>query len=180
MVFTLDPAAYLANSARNVTVECTDSAGTASVADYREHTVLSRALAPAFGTSLSLGPPTYDGSNGAACALWPLRTPPSSWTGNYRASGAPPILVVGNTGDPSTPYSQAVQLAATLDRGALLTLVGEGHTSYGRSSCIDDRVDGYLLDLRVPRPGHGDRCVERPAPSPGRAGVGGMRSLVHR
>jgi pimeloyl-ACP methyl ester carboxylesterase len=53
-------------------------------------------------------------------------------------------LVIGTTGDPATPYEQAVSLAQLLDRAKLLTLEGEGHTAYGQNSCIDTLVDTYL------------------------------------
>jgi pimeloyl-ACP methyl ester carboxylesterase len=53
-------------------------------------------------------------------------------------------LVIGTTGDPATPYEQAVSLSELLDGAKLLTLRGEGHTAYGTSSCIDSLVDAYL------------------------------------
>ncbi|UJH70492.1 alpha/beta hydrolase [Ornithinimicrobium sp. INDO-MA30-4] len=63
-------------------------------------------------------------------------------------------MVVGTTGDPATPYDWAVKLADTLDSGVLLTYEGEGHTAYGRSnSCIDDAIDGFLIDDVVPEDG---------------------------
>lgn len=52
-------------------------------------------------------------------------------------------IVIGTTGDPATPYSQAVTLAELLG-GKLLTLEGEGHTAYGDNGCIDSLVDSYL------------------------------------
>jgi hypothetical protein len=69
------------------------------------------------------------------------------------AAGAAPILVVGTTGDPATPYEWAQSLAAELDSGRLLTFEGTGHTAYGRDTCVDRAVDGYLLDLELPPDG---------------------------
>lgn len=70
------------------------------------------------------------------------------------ASGAPPILVVGTTYDPATPYAWAKALAGQLDSGVLLTRVGDGHTGYGMgSSCTDRAVDGYLATGTAPTPG---------------------------
>lgn len=66
------------------------------------------------------------------------------------AAGSPPILVVGNLHDPATPYSGAVNLSRVLKTGVLLTLNGQGHTSYGQSQCIRQTVDRYLLDQTVP------------------------------
>ena len=61
------------------------------------------------------------------------------------APGSPPILVVGTTYDPATPYPWAQALAKQLSKGVLLTRVGDGHTAYGMgSSCADGAIDRYL------------------------------------
>ncbi len=85
-------------------------------------------------------------------ALWPV----SSWRtpGPIAAAGAPPILVVGSTSDPATPYAWGVSLAKQLSSGVLLTREGHGHVSYLRgSTCIDNAVMDYLVDLKVPADG---------------------------
>lgn len=70
------------------------------------------------------------------------------------AAGAAPILVVGTTRDPATPYAWAQSLASQLDSGVLLTREGDGHTGYRMGSgCIDRAVDAYLLDGTVPEDG---------------------------
>ncbi|HEX7269323.1 MAG TPA: alpha/beta hydrolase, partial [Streptosporangiaceae bacterium] len=61
--------------------------------------------------------------------------------------------VVGNRFDPATPYRGAVSLARLLPRSRLLTLNGWGHTSEGKSSCIDEHTARYLLTTQVPQPG---------------------------
>ncbi len=66
------------------------------------------------------------------------------------AEGAPPILVVGTTGDPATPYKWAQALAGELSTGQLITYVGQGHTAYGSSSCVKGVVDTYLLEGTAP------------------------------
>lgn len=79
------------------------------------------------------------------CGQWPV--PPVRTPGPLQASGAPPILVIGTTGDPATPYESAQALADQLESGRLLTYDGEGHTAFGRGSqCVDDVVDAYLVD----------------------------------
>ncbi|MGO2110311.1 MAG: alpha/beta hydrolase [Pseudoclavibacter sp.] len=67
-------------------------------------------------------------------------------------AGANPVLVIGTTGDPATPYEQAVSLADQLESATLLTFEGEGHTVYGLggSACIDDMVDDYFVNGTVP------------------------------
>lgn len=74
--------------------------------------------------------------------------------GPVRAPGAAPILVVGTTHDPATPYAWAQAMAAQLDSGVLLTRTGDGHTGYGRGNrCIDEAVDRYLLEGTTPKDG---------------------------
>ncbi|GAB2697557.1 alpha/beta fold hydrolase [Thalassiella azotivora] len=95
---------------------------------------------PTFGPMLAYGELT--------CAQWPVGAVRSP--GPLTAEGAPPILVVGNTGDPATPYAWAVALADQLESGTLLTYEGEGHASYTRGSrCVDRAVDAYLLEGTV-------------------------------
>ena len=53
--------------------------------------------------------------------------------------GAPPILVVGTTNDPATPYAWAVSVAKELDRGVLLTHDGDDHVAYFYSACVASR-----------------------------------------
>jgi pimeloyl-ACP methyl ester carboxylesterase len=70
------------------------------------------------------------------------------------APGANPIVVIGTTRDPATPYAWAQALAAKLDSGVLITRDGDGHTGYHKgNSCVDDAVEGYLVDGTVPRDG---------------------------
>lgn len=69
------------------------------------------------------------------------------------ATGAPPILVVGTTGDPATPYEWAIQLADFLDSGVLYSVEGEGHTAYTSIDCVTPVVNSYLIDLEVPDAG---------------------------
>lgn len=83
------------------------------------------------------------------CAYWPLRA--TGTPHRIEARGAAPILVVGTTRDPATPYKWAQSLAAQLSSGTLLTFEGDGHTAYGRGSdCIDTAINTYLLDGTPP------------------------------
>lgn len=87
----------------------------------------------------------------ATCSVWPVAA--TGVVGAIHAPGAPPIVVVGTTHDPITPYAWAEALAHQLDSGVLLTRDGYGHTAYGASACIREDVDRYLLTLQPPRPG---------------------------
>ncbi|MFB6697371.1 alpha/beta hydrolase [Streptomyces rubiginosohelvolus] len=85
------------------------------------------------------------------CRGWPSggRTPH-----RVDADGVVPVLVVGTTGDPSTPYEEAVSLADQFPGGMLLTYEGMGHTAYGRGgACVTEKVDAYLVGLKPVRPG---------------------------
>jgi pimeloyl-ACP methyl ester carboxylesterase len=84
-----------------------------------------------------------------ACQNWP---DPSVVTATpLAAAGADPILVIGTTNDPATPYAWAQAMAAQLESGRLVTREGEGHTAYAQGNeCIDSTVDAYLIDGTVP------------------------------
>ncbi|MFF5521333.1 alpha/beta hydrolase [Streptomyces coeruleorubidus] len=72
------------------------------------------------------------------------------------APGAAPILVVGNTGDPATPYEGTRKMVDALGKGVgvELTYRGQGHGAYSsKNKCVQDAVNGYLLDGKVPRAG---------------------------
>lgn len=69
-------------------------------------------------------------------------------------SGAAPIVVLGTTRDPATPYEEAVAMAKQLESGVLVSRDGDGHTAYNKgNSCVDDAVHGYLIDGKVPEDG---------------------------
>jgi pimeloyl-ACP methyl ester carboxylesterase len=86
------------------------------------------------------------------CADWPaaatgIREPIS-------ADGAAPIVVVGTTNDPATPYEWSESLADQLSSGVLVTRVGEGHTGFNKgNACVDEAVIDYLIDGTVPEDG---------------------------
>lgn len=129
-------------------INCLDRPEPFDVADFRAAAARVAAVSPVFG-------PFIVWSN-LPCATWPA--PPEGAPGPVRAAGSAPILVVGTTRDPATPYESAVALAGQLQAGRLLTYVGDGHTAYRRgSACIDRAVDAYLLAGTVPA--EGTRCT---------------------
>jgi len=84
-----------------------------------------------------------------ACSNWPV--PRADLPTSFEAKGAPPILVIGTTNDPATPYAWAQALASQLSSGVMITHTGEGHTVYNQGvTCIDDTVDAFFLDGTVP------------------------------
>ncbi|MFF5793215.1 alpha/beta hydrolase [Paeniglutamicibacter sp. NPDC012692] len=102
------------------------------------------AAAPVFGKYVAFG--------AIGCQDW--KYPPKGKPGVLKAAGAAPIVVVGTTGDPATPYKWAEALSEQLDSAVLVTFKGHGHTAYGRSNkCISDAVESYLIDGKVPADG---------------------------
>ena len=84
--------------------------------------------------------------------MWPY--PPTGIREPITADGAAPIVVVGTTNDPATPYEWSVSLADQLASGVLITRVGEGHTGYNKgNTCVDQAVEAYLLTGAVPDDG---------------------------
>jgi hypothetical protein len=59
-----------------------------------------------------------------------------------------PIVVIGTTGDPATPYEWAQGLNKLLTNSGLISLTGEGHTGQGQgNACVDDQIDGFYLQV---------------------------------
>lgn len=83
-----------------------------------------------------------------ACRQWPAA--PAALPTTFGAAGVP-ILVVGTTNDPATPYAWSQSLAAALGTGVLITRNGDGHTGYNKgNACVDSAVDAFVLQGTVP------------------------------
>ena len=124
-------------------VDCLDHPVSRDLASYGALADSLRAAAPVFGPLLAWGE--------AGCAVWPV--PPTRTVGPVAAPGAPPVLVVGTTNDPATPYAWAVNVAKELDRGVLLTRDGADHVAYFYSGCVRADVQAYLVSGQTPPPG---------------------------
>lgn len=134
----------------NAAVNCLDSPSAFSTPEQaRQALPAFEKASPVFGRFLawaSLG-----------CAYWPVK--PTGVPHRIVAKGAAPIVVVGTTRDPATPYHWARALASQLSSGRLLTYDGDGHTAYRRgSACIDSTINTYLLDGTLPA--RGKRCSQ--------------------
>ena len=124
-----------------VAVNCLDYSYNAEPASMREQAAEIEEAAPVIGKYMSFGD--------IGCAHWPYTA--AVERKEIHASGSAPILVVGTTNDPATPYVWAQNLAGQLENGHLLTYTGEGHTAYNKSnSCVNDTIDGFLIDGRLP------------------------------
>lgn len=85
------------------------------------------------------------------CSYWPVK--PVGTDGPISVTGTPPILLVGGTDDPATPYAWAKSVNQQIQGSVLLTRQGNGHTSYDASSCAHAAEDAYLINLTLPAAG---------------------------
>ncbi|HEX2941543.1 MAG TPA: alpha/beta hydrolase [Rhodopila sp.] len=84
------------------------------------------------------------------CADWQV-TAAETYQGPWDAQTPNPILVIGNTHDPSTPYSDAVALTKELAKSRLLTVDGFGHTVLLNPSRCAGQIEGdYLVSGALP------------------------------
>jgi pimeloyl-ACP methyl ester carboxylesterase len=136
---------YRTNSMEAIyAVNCLDGPDDNGAAQIEKNEPEFVAASPHFGAYLAW--------SNLPCRYWPVSTGegPQAIT----AEGAAPILVIGTTRDPATPYEWAVGLADQLESGILLTYNGDGHTAYFQGSeCVDQIVDAYLIDGKVPEDG---------------------------
>ena len=134
---------YLSNTIEsNIAISCLDSRASSDAKAMGKSNKAMLAASSMLGRYWQFG--------ALSCEQWPY--PAVKKPDSFRASGSKPILVIGTTGDPATPYWQAVSLAnEVLENGRLITFNGEGHTAYGlQSSCINGAVDDYFIENVVP------------------------------
>lgn len=147
----------------NTVVSCNDRAFPTSLSLLKWNVTAEAAAAPLLGTPWAYAPPMYDQNSAPACAQWTVPRV-SRYSGSYRAAGSAPILVIGTTHDPDTPYQDAVTLSHTLDNAELITFDAQGHTAFGRSACVTAATAAYLADLTLPDPG--TVCSDEQPPAP--------------
>ena len=136
----------LANTGANIGINCLDYQVEGDMATWTAQSKELERIAPRFATVSEAGD--------LGCQAWGhAGTQPSK---ALHAKGAAPILVVGTTGDPATPYEWSVALADQLESGQLLTWEGNGHGAYtnsGHGPCVTEAVDTYLLTGTMPKKG---------------------------
>lgn len=128
-------------------ISCLDDKQRPTVEETRKLLPEFERISPVFGPYLAWDTAGW-------CHGWPVAG--QFDTPQVSAPGAAPVLLVGNTGDPATPYEGARKMADALGEGVgtLLTWKGEGHGAYGNGSdCVDSAVDAYLLEGTVPKDG---------------------------
>ena len=90
-----------------------------------------------------------------SCTDFPPATDPRI---EITGTGAGPIVVVGTTGDAATPLDGTRKMAAALEDGRLVVVVGNQHTGYGVNDCSSAAVEEYLIDPVGHLPTDGLRC----------------------
>jgi pimeloyl-ACP methyl ester carboxylesterase len=119
----------------------------------RQAGALARALAARYPLEGAAGVANYL----EGCIAWPRTKQPIS---DVHLRGGPPLVVIGNTGDPNTPYRAAEQLTSALGSATLVTWVGWGHTwllNGPSDRCVSQAVTDYLVKLA--KPASGLRCA---------------------
>ncbi|MFF4020560.1 alpha/beta hydrolase [Streptomyces sp. NPDC001843] len=133
-------------TAANIAINCSDEKSRYTSAYVQQRLPEFRAASPLFGDYLAWGL--------VGCTDWAV--PGAADHPDVSAPGSAPILVVGNTGDPATPYEGAKKMVDSLGKGVgvELTYRGQGHGAYdSKNRCVQDAVNGYLLDGKVPAAG---------------------------
>jgi pimeloyl-ACP methyl ester carboxylesterase len=130
---------------QSVAVVCSDSADPRNIGDY---------LAAARAGSRYGGSGEKVAWEEAPCAYWPAAAGQDRYTGPWNRWTAGTILVIGNTGDPVTPYQGSVAMAHDLARARLLRVDGFGHTEfYNPSECASNYELRYLTTGKLPPQG---------------------------
>jgi pimeloyl-ACP methyl ester carboxylesterase len=145
MYASRDAGGYTDNSMEAIyAINCLDDPAYVPFKDVPDHFAEFEEASPTFGRVFAWGLAGCAGSRGRTTEA-PLE---------IRAEGAAPILVVGTTRDPATPYEWSQALADQLASGVLLTRDGDGHTGYRQGNdCVDEAVEAYLVEGEVPPAG---------------------------
>jgi len=131
----------------NVIIDCLDWHDNRSITAIREAANKFATVAPVFGPYVAYSGITCNVLN-SAINRGLITTDQNSVQIQHTAT---PVLIIGTTHDPATPYAWAKALTSYIKGSRLITLKGEGHTGYGRgSACVDNAVDSYLLSGAIP------------------------------
>ncbi|MDO4899726.1 alpha/beta hydrolase [Actinomyces sp.] len=136
---------YRSNAGEAITViNCLDYPVSGDAESWETERDALKEASPTFGADM--------GYSDLFCQTWGHES--TRERTEIHARGAAPMLVIGTTGDPATPYVWSQALAAQLDDARLVTWRGNGHTAYGRSDdCVTKAVDDFLLAGVLPEDG---------------------------
>jgi pimeloyl-ACP methyl ester carboxylesterase len=113
-------------------IDCLDHPEVTSLAKVKEGAIEFSKKAPVFGPYLAYSEIT--------CRYFPNLTEVTQI--KIEKLQTDPILIIGTTRDPATPYKWAQSLSQIFQNSVLITLDGDGHTGHGRgSNCVYSVVD---------------------------------------
>lgn len=123
-------------------IDCLDQKEMETISAFKKGVAEFAEKAPIFGSYLAYA--------GLACRYLPNLD--SVEQIEIKKLRTKPVLIIGTTRDPATPYKWALALTKIFSGSVLVTLDGDGHTGHGRgSTCVDSAVDRYLLTGLTPK-----------------------------
>ncbi len=137
-----DPSGHYVSNQTDISsvIGCLDSKDPRTLAQVEGDAKAFSAAAPFFGPYLTYG--------GLSCLYWKAQPVATPVLKNLETN---PLLIIGTTRDPATPYHWAQGLHKDLLNSTLITLNGDGHTGANRgSSCVDKAMNNYLLTGKSP------------------------------
>ena len=136
---------------------CADTSDPRGTRAYQAAARLAFVRSGAFGVDLAW--------RDEPCAAWPAGASQDDYTGPWNRPTASPILVIGNTGDPNTPYHSSIAMSRDLGRARLLTVDEFGHTEFlNPSTCAEGYEFSYLTTGALPPTG--TVCAQDGTPFP--------------
>jgi len=127
-------------------IDCLDWPDTRSVEKTKSDAKRFTDAAPVFGPYLA-----YTNISCKYLTL-PTKDKLTRSTNKITSIKTAPVIVIGTTRDPATPYEWSVGLHKIFKASKLISLDADGHTGQGRgSACVDDVVDIYLLQGKTPK-----------------------------
>jgi len=133
--------AYAPLAEANVAIACGDKPVPTTLSTYLNEARRMNAIDPHFGADVVWGL--------LVCADWPFQPPAPEFT----TVDTVPLMFVGATGDPATPYPWAVGALRYFPGSVLLSRAGDGHVSFGKSRCVEADETAYLTRLVLPPSG---------------------------
>ena len=120
-------------------IDCLDFADNRSIEETKADAQVFAKQAPLFGPYLAYG--------GLVCQYFEA---PNA-TEVLPIKSANPVVIIGTTGDPATPYEWAQGLHKILTNSVLISLTGDGHTGQGQGNkCVDGQVDDFYIENKTP------------------------------
>lgn len=124
-------------------VVCTDGPTPRGADEYMRFTQQAIKASPRFGAAIA--------NELLPCATWPVATETSE---SVQIGAVPAIVLIGNTGDPATPFANAEAVHARIKDSVLVEVDSDGHTAYGSNDCVNQFVEAYLNASELPDDDH--------------------------